>query len=90
VLGALAERFLPRKVVTWMPSVVSIGLAFTVQVYTSLAFLVGAVLMAVAQKLSPQQTAKYGIVICAGIIAGESLAGVGDALINMAKAISAG
>jgi putative OPT family oligopeptide transporter len=90
VLGALAERFLPRKVVSWMPSVVSIGLAFTVQVYTSLAFTLGAVLMAVAQRIAPQKTAKYGIVICAGIVAGESLAGVGDALINMAKAITAG
>jgi uncharacterized oligopeptide transporter (OPT) family protein len=87
VIGALAERFLPRKVVAWMPSVVSIGLAFTVQVYTSLAFTLGAVLMAVAQKLAPARTAKYGVVLCAGIIAGESLAGVGDAMINMIKGI---
>lgn len=83
IIGALAERLLPKQIVQYMPSVVSVGLAFTLQVYTALSFALGAVLMLILSKLAPKWTPKYGIVLCAGIIAGESLAGVGDAFLKM-------
>lgn len=79
----IVEKLVPRAVARWIPSPVSIGLAFTIQVYTVLAFLIGAVLMEVARRFAPAWTERYGIVLCAGIIAGESITGVGDALWRM-------
>ena len=88
IIGALAERLLPKKVVQYMPSVVSVGLAFTLQIYTALSFAIGAALMVALGKLAPKWTPKYGLVLCAGIIAGESLAGVGDAFIKMFQGLA--
>jgi putative OPT family oligopeptide transporter len=88
IIGALAERLLPKKVVQYMPSVVSVGLAFTLQIYTALSFAIGAALMVALSKLAPKWTPKYGLVLCAGIIAGESLAGVGDAFIKMFQGLA--
>lgn len=82
-LLTLAEKWAPAGVRRWLPSPVSVGLAFTVQAYTVLAFLVGAGLMALGQRVAPAWTARFGIVLCAGVIAGESLVGVGDAFRKM-------
>lgn len=83
IVLAIAEKTAPAKVRPWIPSPVSMGLAFTVQAYTVLAFLVGASVMALGQRYAPGWTARFGIVICAGIIAGESIVGVGDAFWKM-------
>ncbi len=80
---AIAEKTAPAKARPWIPSPVSVGLAFTVQAYTVLSFLVGAVAMALGQRFAPQWTARFGIVLCAGVIAGESIVGVGDAFWKM-------
>jgi uncharacterized oligopeptide transporter (OPT) family protein len=83
VVGAVLEKVLPKKIVTWMPSPVSVGLAFTLQVYTGLAFALGALIMVVLKRVAPAWADKYGVVLAAGIIAGESVAGVGDAFYKM-------
>ncbi len=83
VVGAILEKVLPKKIVTWMPSPVSVGLAFTLQVYTGLAFALGALIMVVLKRVAPAWADKYGVVLAAGIIAGESVAGVGDAFYKM-------
>jgi len=83
VVLTLAEKLAPARLRPWVPSPVSVGLAFTVQAYTVLAFLIGAVLMALGQRFAPTWTSRFGIVICAGVIAGESLIGVGDAFVKM-------
>jgi uncharacterized oligopeptide transporter (OPT) family protein len=80
VVLALAENLAPKRIAGWIPSPVSMGLAFTVQAYTILAFVVGAGLMKLGERFAPRWTERFGIVVCAGVIAGESLAGVGDAL----------
>ena len=82
-LLALAEKLAPAQLRPWIPSPVSVGLAFTVQAYTVLSFLIGAGLMAIGQRYAPSWTSRFGIVICAGIIAGESIIGVGDAFMKM-------
>lgn len=79
----LAEKLSPKAVSRWIPSPVSLGLGFTIQGYTVLAFLIGALIVEAFRRYKPEATAKYAIVICAGIIAGESLIGVGDAFVKM-------
>jgi putative OPT family oligopeptide transporter len=83
MLGAIAERFLPRKIVKYMPSPVSVGLAFTLQVWVAISFAVGATIALILERVVPSWTARFLIVLASGIMAGESLAGVGDALVKM-------
>lgn len=83
VLLTFAEKLGPKAITRYLPSPVSLGLAFTIQAYVVLAFLLGALIMEGFRKISPEKTEKYGIVLCAGVIAGESLIGVGDAFVKM-------
>jgi putative OPT family oligopeptide transporter len=82
VVGTILEKTLPKNVVRYMPSTVSVGLAFTLQVYTAISFAIGAILMELLRKVAPEWTNRFGIAVCAGVIAGESLVGAGDALIK--------
>lgn len=79
----LTEKRGPKAWRAWTPSPVSIGLAFTIQAYTVLAFLLGATIMALGERYAPKWTGRFGIVLCAGVIAGESIIGVGDAFWKM-------
>jgi putative OPT family oligopeptide transporter len=79
----VVERVVPRRVARWLPSPVSMGLAFAIQAYTVIAFLVGAIAMEIGKRVAPEWTERYGIILCAGIIAGESVVGVGDAFLKM-------
>jgi putative OPT family oligopeptide transporter len=83
LVGAVLEKTLPKHIVKWMPSPVSVGLAFTLQVYTALAFAVGAVIAMVLERVAPDWQKRFLLVLAAGIIAGESLAGVADAFWKM-------
>lgn len=84
IMGAIAERLLPRHIVRWTPSMVSVGLAFTIQLWVGIAFAIGATIALLLERVVPSWTARFLIVVAAGIIAGETLAGVGDALWMMA------
>ena len=80
IVLAILEKTLPKAVSRWLPSPVSVGLAFAIPAYYAISFFVGAVLMAISQRFAKSWTARFAIVLAAGIIAGESLAGVGDAV----------
>lgn len=83
VVLAIAEKVLPKHIATWVPSPVSVGLAFAIPAYYAFSFFLGAVLMKVGERFFSSWTARFGIVLAAGIMAGESLAGVGDAVVKM-------
>jgi OPT family oligopeptide transporter len=72
----LLERFLPRRLATWLPSPTGLGLAFVIQFHDSIAFLVGALAAALFARLRPATAERYTIPVSSGIIAGESLMGV--------------
>ena len=80
---SILEKTLPRKVVTWIPSPVGVGLAFAIPAYYAFSFFLGAVLFTAARRLRPEWTLRFAIVLAAGIMAGESLMGVADALYKM-------
>ncbi|MBE7483268.1 MAG: OPT/YSL family transporter [Polyangiaceae bacterium] len=79
VLAAL-EKLAPEKIRSYVPSANSLGLAAVVPAYNSISMFVGAVLAAVVTKLQPGWSKRFMIVLAAGLIAGESLVGVGLAL----------
>lgn len=77
---AVMQAKLPLKYARWCPSAVSVGLAFVIAAYYSIALLLGAVLAAVAQRLAPDWARRFTLPMAAGLVAGESLAGVASAL----------
>lgn len=80
IVLAIAEKVLPKNVARWVPSPVSVGLAFAIPAYYAISFFVGAVFMSIGQRFAKSWTARFAVVLAAGIIAGESLAGVADAV----------
>ena len=83
IVLAILEKTLPKNLAKWVPSPVGIGLAFAIPAYYAISFFLGAVIMAVGEKVSKDWTKRFAIVLAAGIMAGESLMGVADALYKM-------
>jgi len=73
------EKLTPARYRKYTLSPASLGLAFVVNAHYSVTMFLGAVIGLVAARFAKTWTAKYLIVVCAGIIAGESLTGVGIA-----------
>lgn len=89
VTGAIAglviaslERLVPRGAVRWLPSAAGLGLGLLLPLSTSLAMLIGAAIAAVAAARRGDAAERYVWPISAGVLGGESLAGVIVAAIN--------
>ena len=80
---AVADKLLPERVRRWVPSASALGLAFVLPAYNSLSMCLGAIAAAGAARAWPRWSARFVVVIAAGLIAGESLAGVGIAIEGM-------
>lgn len=73
---AVVEKLAPAKAKMWVPSPASIGLAMVIPAFNSISMFLGAILALFAKRVAPKWTARFLIVLAAGIIAGESLTGV--------------
>ena len=73
---ALAERLAPARFARWLPSAPALGLAFIIPAWNSLMLCLGAGLAAALWRLRPAWTQQRTITLAAGLVAGESLAGV--------------
>ncbi|QYY34841.1 OPT family oligopeptide transporter [Ruficoccus sp. ZRK36] len=82
VVLACLEALLPQQRRHWVPSASSLGFAFIIPPFISLGIFVGAMLRVVAERLWKHWSAKYLIVLAAGLVAGESLAGVVQAIVS--------
>lgn len=80
---AVAEKTLPKKARAWVPSASAIGLSFVLPAYNAFSMFFGAALAALLSKVVSNWAARFLVVIAAGLIAGESLAGVGIAIESM-------
>lgn len=80
VLLAAAEKLLPKKARIWVPSPTSLGLAMVIPAYNSISMFLGAGLGWSLQRWVPSWSARFLIVAASGMIAGESLLGVGLAV----------
>ncbi|MCG6873489.1 MAG: OPT/YSL family transporter [Betaproteobacteria bacterium] len=83
VLGVL-EALLPARRAIYLPSAVALGLAFVIPASISLMMFLGALIAWVFAVRWPRLAARFGIAAAAGLIAGESIAGVAAALWSMA------
>lgn len=80
IVLAVLEKVLPKKAATWVPSPGSIGLSMVVPATYSISMFLGAAAGGVVTKVKPEWSKRFLIVLAAGLIAGESLVGVGLAI----------
>jgi uncharacterized oligopeptide transporter (OPT) family protein len=80
VILVILEKKASKKVRPYIPSAASLGLAFLIQAHASLTMLVGALVALLLSKCFKSLTKRYLVTICVGVVAGESLTGVGMSL----------
>ncbi len=80
VVLPVLEKVLPRAAATFVPSCSAAGLAFVISGTNTISMFVGAVIAAAVAALFPKWHARFFVTLCAGVIAGESLTGAGDAI----------
>lgn len=76
VIITLAEEFLPRRYVKWIPSATGLGIAGVVPASNSIAMFLGALAAWIWTKANAESAEKFVISGSSGLIAGESLMGV--------------
>lgn len=79
VILPLSEKLFP-KAKAFIPSAAALGLAFVIPANNSISMFIGGCLALGLARFFPKWTERFLITVCAGIIAGESLVGAGDAL----------
>ena len=84
LLGAL-DCLLPQRAARWLPSTAALGLAFVLPASTSVMMGFGAVLTWLVSCRWPSVTERFAITAAAGLIAGESITGVGASLWEMLR-----
>ena len=77
---SISERVIPSKVAVWIPSPAAIGMAFVIPAYYSISMALGAVIYWSTSYFIPSWSTRFMIVLASGLIAGDSLTGVGIAL----------
>lgn len=82
LLGVL-DSLLPSRRARYLPSSAALGLAFILPASIALMMGLGAVLTWLASRRWPQATERFAITAAAGLIAGESITGVGASLWQM-------
>ena len=75
IVLAVIEKILPKKLATWVPSATGIGIAFCIPAWIGISAALGGVIAWVLSKKVQSWSKKFLIVLAAGLIAGESLAG---------------
>ncbi len=81
-LGAF-EALLPVQRLRWWPSSAALGLAFIVPASISLVMGAGAILVWLLGRWSRSWVERFAIVVAAGLVAGESITGVGASLVAL-------
>lgn len=87
VVFVLLEKALPKAHKKWAPSSSAIGIAFLVSASISFSFFLGGVLSLVLSRWVKSWYARFGIVVAAGMIAGESITGM---VYTIIEAVSGG
>ena len=82
IIFATLER-IPRWWARYVPSPTAMGIAFVIPAFYSLSIAFGASLAWILSRVVPQWSARFIIVLASGLIAGDSLTGVGIAIYDL-------
>jgi len=77
---ALAQHLAPTRWSRLVPSASAVGLAFVIPAWNSMSMFIGALLAYAITRISASWAERFLIAAAAGLVAGESLAGVGTAM----------
>ena len=77
---ALLQHRAPERWAAWVPSASAMGLAFVIPAWIAFGLFIGAALAAVLRWWKPHWAARHLLAVAAGLVAGESLAGVAAAM----------
>ncbi|MDO6693649.1 OPT family oligopeptide transporter [Aliiglaciecola sp. 3_MG-2023] len=83
IMLMLAERHLPAKVVRIVPSGPALGLAFVIPASISFSMFLGAAIAWFLRRYALTWSQRFLIAIASGMVAGESIAGVGSAILQL-------
>ncbi|MDO6712142.1 OPT family oligopeptide transporter [Aliiglaciecola sp. 2_MG-2023] len=83
IMLMLAERYLPSKVARIMPSGPALGLAFVIPASISFSMFLGAAIAWLLRRYALTWSQRFLIAIASGMVAGESIAGVGSAILQL-------
>ncbi len=86
LLGAL-DSLLPHRAARWLPSTAALGLAFILPASISMMMGLGALLTWLVGCRWPSVSERFAITAAAGLIAGESITGVGASFWEMVRAL---
>lgn len=78
---SLAERLAPHPVQAWVPSASAVGLAFVIPAWNAISLFAGAVAAAVLVSVAPDWARRRVVIVAAGLIVGESLAGIAPSVL---------
>jgi uncharacterized oligopeptide transporter (OPT) family protein len=79
-LLAAAERMLPQWLARYLPSAPAVGLAFVIPAWNSISLFLGGLAGLLIARYFPEWADRRLTALAAGLVAGESLAGVGLAM----------
>ena len=77
IVLACLDHYVPAKYRKYYPSSMGLGLALVIPFWNSMSMFFGALVVEIITKKSPKWSEDYVIPIASGVIAGESLMGVG-------------
>ena len=82
IVLAVMEKIFPKKLAMWVPSATGIGIAFCIPAWIGISSAFGALIAWYLTKRIESWSKKFLIVLAAGLIAGESLAGAALAVLE--------
>ncbi|MCA8984400.1 MAG: OPT/YSL family transporter [Planctomycetaceae bacterium] len=74
-----------KKLKPYVPSGLAMGIAFVIPAYYSLVMLYGLIIWMIWRAISPVQASKYTYSVASGLIAGEGLMGIVNAILSLLK-----
>jgi uncharacterized oligopeptide transporter (OPT) family protein len=77
IILTLIEEFSPPHIRKWLPSTTGLGIAGVIPAYNSISMFLGALMAWGFAKIRPKPASDYTVPVASGLIAGESLVGVG-------------
>ncbi|NBX30658.1 hypothetical protein EBR04_09515 [bacterium] len=89
VVLTLLEEFGPARWKPWLPSTTGLGIAGVIPAFNAISMFAGALVAWLVAKAAPRTADEYTVPVSSGLIAGESLMGVGIILaVEIAKLLT--
>lgn len=85
VVLAVAEKVVPARARVFIPSPAALGLALVIPAWNSISMFLGGAAAIALTRAVPSWSARFLIVVASGLIAGESITGVGLALASLVE-----